>query len=709
MNPFITILNPCHHFRHECELINQKKGGYIEAEVVLPYQESCWIELSLAPNVEDNAGGSQCHPNLVHIAVKKKQRRTREQMKQGVKPPKDYISVKEWRLLLEKRGDQVYPIKLDPKCVFRTDAPIPGALRPNPAEGTMTLKLGPESLMVTVVQTLLKPDNKSISARSVLEDIREFQPEFRYINPEALMKSVSTNEARLRIKMQTAPIDHPDQMLTRPLVNIVSQEAVKNSKSAVTAPLKILKSLSSGKFCQEGKDSRVMVVLRQKVTGILCAEFVLMDDNGLRLEIPSDTPYNRPELPPDQVYHGNCAEIMVPTQDSGFVQKMKDCKNSGYKLCLVLHKQKENAFDPSHDVVPVEYVFHGDPHCCLCSTGAVETRFVAVPKSGGKKRPAPNANLSLSTGKRANNVAGLDYSNPPSNESGYSSTSPMSEGRSPREEREFQMSNGHPTLNYNTGTIVQGSSSPGSSSPIQTTQFTVLANADTPVHLRASPMSENGGPCAGNPFPMLNGQSAMNHNTGTMVQGSPSQGGGSPFQSVQLTDVTMANSPTQSDVLPEETQLSEMTQTGILNQNPIQSPPAQTMGYDDFNMDEFLKFNSDPSSANNNANKTSGNVFNLSSEFPDILNFDLQSDIPALNGAVFTDGVRPTTSVIAEQDRIDGGAEKEASKNKSDKNQGEKKSLEVVSCHRAYLSSLPALGVAGLFVAGLLAIAYQFL
>ena len=157
--PNIKILNPNHHFRHECELIKQKKGEYLEALIHLPYQHTCFIEISLAPN-ESKA---QCHPNLVHLTIKKQTRRTKQDMINGVKAPTDYISVKEWRIILKKVGKDVTPVKLDTKCIF-PEGPV-SCIEENETEGLMTLNLSPKGLNVTVVQTLLKPDETSITAK----------------------------------------------------------------------------------------------------------------------------------------------------------------------------------------------------------------------------------------------------------------------------------------------------------------------------------------------------------------------------------------------------------------------------------------------------------------------------------------------------------------------------------------------------------------
>ena len=253
---FINILNPNNHFRHECELITQKKGGYLEAEVQLPYHERCYIELSLASKSEH----SQCHPNLIHIAIKKAHRRTKQQMKEGVGPELDHISVKEWRIVLQKDGAKATPVKLDPKCTF-PEVQV-SCLTEYKEAGYMVLKLGSEGLNMTIVQTILKPDGKSISAMSVLNDISCIYPESLSRKPvKAIMdgKDFSPNEAKLRVKLQTTQLS-ADHKFDTPEVDILSHDLIRNSKTARTAPVKVVEFISNGKFCQ-GRESQVLSLI----------------------------------------------------------------------------------------------------------------------------------------------------------------------------------------------------------------------------------------------------------------------------------------------------------------------------------------------------------------------------------------------------------------------------------------------------------------
>lgn len=161
----------------------------------------------------------------------------------------------------------------------------------------------------------------------------------------------------------------------------------------------VSQSLIPGKFCQEGNGSKLILILTHKVLegDQLQVYFVLVDQNGKLSAIPADIVYNNPSLPLAQLHHGTCAEVSIPRQDTAFVQGMERYRSLGYKLGLVLYMASEGSNEPSQSVVPVEYVYHGDPHCCHCSTGLVERSARSKP---GSKRPACPSQGSL--GKRLN-------------------------------------------------------------------------------------------------------------------------------------------------------------------------------------------------------------------------------------------------------------------------------------------------------------------
>ena len=378
----------------------------MEVEIFLPSVHTCFIEISLSP--KEDSLGFLLHPNLIHIAVKKKARRTKKEMSEGVKAPQDFISVKEWRLVLKKVGNQVTPVKLDQRCIFPEDVSIDCI--EEKGDGVMVLKLGPKHLNATIVQTLLKPEGNSISVQHVLNDIElSHLDNLKGKSKAVIMKNLpnATNEARIRVKMQTKALA-PDNILDQPGVDILSQDVIRNSKCASTAPINIHKVLSSEIFCQN-KSSSTIVILKQKVSSDLSVDFVLEDQNENRTAIPQETVYTKPTLPRDQIYHGVTAQINIPPQDSRFIQSLSDYRSSGYNLSLVLFKGEEHSYDSRHTAIPVNYVYHGNPHCCNCSTGLVETKMENPGKKAGQKRNA--GAWHNSNGKRANVVA---YPDPPS-------------------------------------------------------------------------------------------------------------------------------------------------------------------------------------------------------------------------------------------------------------------------------------------------------
>ena len=68
-------------------------------------------------------------PNLLHMTMKSNTRRRRKNGESPAEKVANYFSAKEWRVILKKVGDQVFPVNMDEKCEFPENVAIKGALK----------------------------------------------------------------------------------------------------------------------------------------------------------------------------------------------------------------------------------------------------------------------------------------------------------------------------------------------------------------------------------------------------------------------------------------------------------------------------------------------------------------------------------------------------------------------------------------------------
>ena len=328
-------------------------------------------------------------------------------MAQNVPAPSDTISCKEWKIVLQKLGDKLFPIKPDERCSFSTDDLQ--CLKKSEDGRSMTLTLGAKGLMVTVIQSLMKPSTSSVTCRQVLEDIASQDPErLNSWKIDDLLTKVDNRQARLRVRIFDAT------MLL--LEDMCSETVIQNSKNASVAPVMIERSIGPSQFCLT-QNSALILVLKQKIKGSLEAHFIWQGEDGNTGPLPIK--HNLPKIAKHD--GSNCVDVTIPMQAERTFLDSLQALGPG-QLCLVLARAKDNDYGlASRGPVPVNYLEHGGNGCQLCAASGHQMSVKPVSNNHnlGRKRPAdtPTAQES-SLGKRP--AEGLfDYPNHGSNDSGF--------------------------------------------------------------------------------------------------------------------------------------------------------------------------------------------------------------------------------------------------------------------------------------------------
>ena len=326
----------------------------IEADIHLPFEASCYIEITQL----DNA--SHYSPSLLCILSQ-----DQDKYSTAKRNEKDFISAKEWRIVLRKTGSKVVPVKLDPRCSFSEEL-VP-CVEEHPKQGSMILKLGRQWLNIAVIEASSTEGDGVVSVQSVLEDI-----EHTYPDDVLRTQEDSKGDTRLlQVKLQKDKQDFtsPQHVVTVP---------------ATPPNIQIEGVLGSQQFCQD-KDSQLFVSLTKAFPGNLEAEFVLKDASGHYEAIPADVTWSRPQVPMDQFYHGLLAVVTIPRQqDSLFIQTLEASRSAGQRLCLILYPMNARPCDSDCSTIPINYIAHNHSHCCHCQTGCAHGET----KRAGQKRPA---------------------------------------------------------------------------------------------------------------------------------------------------------------------------------------------------------------------------------------------------------------------------------------------------------------------------------